>query len=110
MSTAVLSAIAMAGVDVASRASHMLPCADLANAILTRADDIYAMPAERPWVKEAADEIAALLVQLDFDLWATLVGPFWNLWNPRQITATVASIGEKKGNYVVDDMTRLVII
>lgn len=110
MSTAVLSAIAMAGVDVASQASHILPCADLANAILTRADDLYAMPAERPWVKEAADEIAALLVQLDFDLWATLVGPFWNLWNPRQITATVASIGEKKGNYVIDDMTRLVIV
>ncbi len=96
MSTSVLSAIAMAGMDVANQALQVLPPVDLENAILARADELYAMPAERTWVKEAAGEIAGLLDQLEFNLWSNVVGPFWNLWNPRKITAAVASSGEKK--------------
>lgn len=110
MSTAVLSAIALAGVDVACNASQPPSLSDLTGEILKRADESYAMPDERPWVKEAAEELAGLLIQLDFNLWAKLVGPFWNLWNPMPVTAAVANTSASRAHYVIDDMARVVIV
>lgn len=109
MFIAVLSAIALAGVDVATVAEQPLPVADLGTAILDRADKAYAMPSERPWVKAAAEGLAELIIQLPFETWSRLSGPFWNLWNPKPLTATVSPQDKAHVRYIIDDTNRIVI-
>lgn len=110
MSIAVLSAIALAGVDVASAAATPLAVDELKAAILKHADEVYAMPDERSWVRAAAAGLAELIVQLPFAAWAQLSGPFWNLWNPKPVAAAVSPADAKKVRYVIDDASRIVII
>lgn len=110
MSIAVLSAIALAGVDVATVAAAPLAVNELKAAILKHADEVYAMPDERSWVQSAATGLAELIVQLPFAAWLQLSGPFWNLWNPKPLTAAVSPADAKKVRYVIDDASRVVII
>lgn len=109
MGLAVLSAIALAGVDVGRRATGSMTVEELEAAVLARADDTYAMPAERPWVAAAARELAEMVCQLPADAWPRLSGPFWNLWNPKPLTATVGS-ADGSSRYVIDDANRIVIV
>lgn len=109
MFIAVLSAIALAAVDVTSTAERALSAENLTVAILTRADEAYAMPSERPWVSNAAEGLAALIVQLPFSTWSALSGPFWNLWNPKPISTAVTP-EDAGGHYVIDDANRVVIV
>lgn len=110
MDLAVLSAIALAAVDVSSAATAPISSIDLRTEILKRADRVYAMPHERPWVQEAATAVAELVVQLPFASWQQLSGPFWNLWNPKPIVAAISPVGEKTARYLIDDANRLVIV
>ncbi|MGP9820040.1 hypothetical protein ACTZWW_08495 [Salinarimonas sp. NSM] len=106
---AVLTAIGLAGVDVARAASSSLTKDALEAAILDRADQVYAMPSEQPWVKKAADDLAELIVQLPFASWPQISGPFWNLWNPKPLT-TAATLRKEAQRYVIYDATRIVIV
>ncbi|GFZ98669.1 hypothetical protein GCM10010923_03600 [Blastomonas marina] len=110
MSIAVHSAIALAGVDVATAATAPLGLDELRAAILKRADEVYAMPDERSWVQATAAGLAELIVQLPFAAWSQLNGPFWNLWNPKPFTAAVSPADAKKIRYVIDDASRVVIV
>lgn len=110
MLVAVLSAIALAGVDVATVADQPLSVADLGTAILNRADMAYAMPSEQPWVRAAGEGLAELITQLPFEAWGQLAGPFWNLWNPKPLTASVAPKDKAQVRYVIDDANRVVIV
>lgn len=110
MSIAVLSAIALAGVDVANTAAAPMAIDDLKAAILGHADKVYAMPDERSWVQAAALGLAELIDQVPFAAWTQLSGPFWNLWNPKPLTAAVSPAHAKKVRYVIDDASRVVIV
>ena len=110
MSIAVLSSIALAAVDVASRASHAKPLDELREAILEQADRTYAMPNERPWVRAAAESLAEMLIRLPFEAWRQLSGPFWNLWNPRPLTALIEPAAKATARYIIDDANRVVIV
>lgn len=110
MSIAVLSAIALAGVDIATAATASLSLDELKAAILKRADTVYAMPDERSWVQATAAGLAELIVQLPFATWSQLNGPFWNLWNPKPLTAAASPVDAKKIRYVIDDASRVVIV
>lgn len=109
MGTAVLSAVALAGVDVVSKAEQAMTPEQLTNAILKRADEVYAMPDERPWGKEAAEHFGDLLSQVDFKQWSDLIGPFWKPWNPSHRTGTGSNKSRPPVHYEIDDMMRLVI-
>lgn len=109
MSIAVLSAVALAAVDVASAAHASMAAEKLEADILKHADRVYAMPDERVWVRAAAAGLAELIVQLPFESWAQLSGPFWNLWNPKPLTALIAPTNANKVRYVIDDANRIVI-
>jgi hypothetical protein len=39
-----------------------------------------------------------------------LNGPYWNLWNPKPLTAAVSPVDAKKVRYVIDDASRIVIV
>ncbi|RYC28382.1 hypothetical protein [Ciceribacter ferrooxidans] len=110
MGPAVLSSIALAGVDLVSKALQPLQSYDLVNAILKRADEVYAMPNERPWVREAAEQLAVLLGQLDFNDWSNLIGPFWKPWDPLRSTQKAPEDAQPLVRYEIDDMIRLVIV
>jgi hypothetical protein len=106
----VLSAIALAAADVARASNQPLEQTDLARAILERADVAYAMPDERPWVRRAAEALAAMIVQVPFVQWTALDGPFWNLWNPRELVAHVRSPDPERVPLVIDDANRIVVV
>jgi hypothetical protein len=108
MFVAVLSAIALAGVDVGRATGAPTSIDDLEAAILDRADKAYAMPGEKPWVSTAARNLAELMIQLPFEAWAQLTGPFWNLWNPKPLTAAISPNNDAR--YVIDDANRVVIV
>jgi hypothetical protein len=110
MYIAVLSAIALAAVDIATNATILLDLEDLKNKILMRADEAYAMPDERAWVRAAATGLAELVIQVPFDSWAQLRGPFWNLWNPKQLNAAVSPADANQVRYVIDDANRVIIV
>lgn len=110
MSIAVLSAIALAGVDVASAATATLSLEELKAEILKRADEVYAMPDERSWVQATAAGLAELIVQLPFAAWSQLNGPFWNLWNPKHLNVAVSPADARNIRYVIDDASRVVIV
>lgn len=109
MYVAVLSAIALAAVDIATGVPAPLAVEKLRSQILEHADKVYAMPDERIWVHAAATGLAELIVQLPFASWAHLSGPFWNLWNPKQLIAVVSAVDLKMVPYVIDDANRVVI-
>lgn len=109
MFLAVLSAIALAGVDVAQRASGSVPGRELEAAILARANETYAMPSERLWVTLAVRDLAKIINELPADAWPLLSGPFWNLWNPKPVT-TIVEPTESSAKYVMDDANRIVIV
>lgn len=109
MYIAVLSAIALSAVDIATVAPAPLTIEKLRSEILEHADKVYAMPDERVWVQTAATGLAELVVQLPFASWAQLSGPFWNAWNPKPLRAVVSPADLNKVHYVIDDETRVVI-
>lgn len=109
MGPAVLSSIALAGVDLVSQASQPIQSNELVEAILQRADEVYAMPNEHPWVKKAAEQLAEILSQLDYSNWSDLIGPFWKPWHPTSLTQPTTENAQPKVFYEIDDMTRLVI-
>lgn len=110
MPIAVLSAIALAGVDVASAATAILSREELKAKILKHADEVYAMPDKHSWIPETAAGLAELIVQLPFAVWSELNGPFWNLWNPKPLTTVVSPADAEKVRYVIDDASRIVIV
>ena len=110
MYIAVLSSIALACVDVATKATEPLSPDELSSAILAQADRTYAMPSERPWVVATANVLADMVVQLPFGAWAQLTGPYWNLWNPKELTAHIKSHDDKNAHYVIDDANRIVVV
>lgn len=110
MSIAVLSAIALAGVDVASEATAPLCLEELKAAILNRADSFYAMPDEYRWVRSTAAGLADLIFQIPFPAWSQLSGPFWNLWNPKSFVAVASPDDAENIRYVIDDASRVVIV
>jgi hypothetical protein len=73
--TSVAIALIVAAVDVARATSATLSEDDLAERILDRADNQYAMPRDGQAVKAGATQIAALIRTLSFDQWCHLVGP-----------------------------------
>ncbi len=110
MYVAVLSAVALAGIDVAASAAAPATMDELTAGILDRADKVYAMPSERSWVTSAAAGLAGLIVQVPFGTWPRLSGPYWNIWNPKELTAHIKSPDQKTAPYVIDDGNRVVIV
>lgn len=80
-----------------------MPVKDLALAILKQADTVYAMRAVQKWVGGGARRLAKLIVQLPFESWPLLAGPFWNLWNPKPLTPAVSPTNAEAARYVIDD-------
>ena len=109
MFISVLSAIILARVDVVTTASRVLDEQTLSDAILSQADTVYAMPDERPWVRDSANALSQMIVQIPFAQWAGLKGPFWNLWTPKDLAAHVQSPDPKRAPFVIDDANRIVI-
>lgn len=106
----VLSAIALAGVDVVRSAPAPLDWKELHAAITKQADNTYAMPVDQAWVKAAASDLADLIVQCPFDQWSQLQGPFWKLWHPQPINPIITGSDDRKFPFVIDDMNRIVIV
>lgn len=107
MMLAVYSSVALAAVDVAIAAPAPLDMTTLTARILERADAVYAMPDERPWVQKRATEAASLIAEVPFANWKTLSGPYWNLWNARG--QYLEPDADKTVGYNLDDKGRLVI-
>ena len=107
-SVSVLSSVALAGRDVANGATAALPVGLLTTSILDRADSVYAMPKSAQGVQRAATDLAALLTQLSISEWGQLVGPYWNLWKPRQLVARIES-NDRAVRFTVDDRYRIVV-
>jgi hypothetical protein len=84
---AVLSSIALAAVDVATTRPTALAAQPLAEAILKRADQTYAMPGAHPRVASAATHLADMVAQIPFKEWRELSGPYWNMWQPKEVRA-----------------------
>ncbi len=108
MGIAVLSSIVLAGIDVAGSADAPVSAQEMAAAIIARADHAYAMPGVRPWVLNAASALATMVEQLPFATWRELSGPYWNLWNPKELTAKITS--DDNFRYIIDDANRVVIV
>jgi hypothetical protein len=110
MALAVLSAIVLAGVDVASAAETSKSVEEIEADILERADKVYAMPSERSWVRAAARELAGTIVELPFETWAQLSGPYWNLWKRKDAGAPAVPEGAPRPRYLIDDANRIVVL
>ena len=109
MRPAVLSSIALAAIDVATASPTVLAAQQLAEAILKQADRTYAMPGVRPWVASAATHLADMIAQIPFSEWRELSGPYWNMWQPKEVRARITSQDAKIG-YVIDDVNRIVMV
>lgn len=110
MALAVLSAIVLAGVDVASTAATSKSVEEIEANIRDRADKVYAMPSERSWVREAAKELAEKIVELPVETWAHLSGPYWNLWKRNGDGAPADPGGEPRRRYTIDEIGRIVVV
>ncbi|QOZ28574.1 hypothetical protein [Bradyrhizobium sp. CCBAU 51753] len=110
LGVSVLSAIALAASDVTRSNERPLEESELARAILERADSAYAMPDERLWVRRAAEALATMIAQVPVAQWKAIEGPFWNLWNPKQLVAHVQSPDPERVPFVIDDANRIVVV
>lgn len=110
MAAAVLSAIALAGVDVATAAESSMSIDEIETLILDRADKAYAMPSERSWVKAAAGELAGAITELSFETWAQLSGPYWNLWKRKDTGVPALPEGTPRRRFLIDDANRVVVV
>lgn|GEM_PF-1218567 len=109
MHIAVLSAIALAGVDVARNALEDNDVLSLTAAIVDRADTTYAMPSERPWVRRAAKHMATLLSKASPETRSSLTGPYWNLWSKQEVKAVLRSGDKRYARFLIDDADRVII-
>jgi hypothetical protein len=77
------TSVISAALDVARTAASPMSGSELAKKTLARADGEYAVSAESERARKAADQIAAIVMQVSFGEWTWLAGPFLALRRER---------------------------